>query len=93
MSDTEKSMECPRHDRGYATYICQHLRLGENLGYYHGNESGDLRPDAWCGDCDKVLMKEKSEWNERLEKNLGVMIICHNCYDEVRKRNTTGKEE
>ena len=92
MSDKTKRMECSRHGEGHVTYVCQHLVKGSNLGFYHGEPGYDLRPDAWCGQCDKVLMKENWEWNDRSEKYASVTAMCHNCYDEIKERNTTGEE-
>ena len=92
MSDENKIMQCPRHGEGHVTYVCQHLVNGNKLGFYHGQDGDDPRPDAWCAECDKELMAQKGEWNDISEKALGVTVMCQNCYDEIRVRNTTGNE-
>ncbi len=68
------------------TYVCQHLVRGSGLGFFYG-DSKDLRPDAWCGDCDRILIENGGEWNDESEAFAKVTILCANCYDIVRQRN------
>ena len=86
MSDPSVSVTCEIHGKSHATYICQHLVTGSNLGFYYGDET-DPRPDAWCGDCDHVLITNSGEWNDASEANAGVTLVCAGCYDQVRRRN------
>ena len=33
--------------------------------------------------------KEQGEWNERNEGKVKIKILCHNCYEAARKKQTT----
>ena len=42
--------------------------------------------EAWCGECDAVLM-EQGEWNDISEGHAQIMGICEGCYNEIKRRN------
>ena len=86
MSDLDKKMICKTHGESHATFICHHLAHGSSVGFYYGNED-DIRPDAWCYECDQNLMRNGGEWNDETESFAKIMVICANCYDNVRLRN------
>ncbi len=79
-------MICRQHGKSHATFICHHLVHGSGVGFYYGNEN-DIRPDAWCYDCDQRLMQNNGEWNDEIESLAKITVICANCYDDVRLRN------
>jgi hypothetical protein len=82
-------IECERHGPSYATFLCHHLLRGEGLGFvvsYDPEYPDDPRPEAWCAECDQVLLEE-GEWNDRSEGFADFKVLCANCYDEVRRRN------
>jgi len=91
VSDKSKPMTCERHGKSYATFVCSHLVGGEGLGLVVAYDPDDLRPEAWCAQCDAVLM-EDGEWNDRSEAFANFKAICANCYDEVRRRNVVHEE-
>jgi len=69
--------------------MCGHLVHGQGLGIVESeSEDNDPRPDAWCKECDEVLMQE-GEWNDKSEAFANIQVLCANCYDEVRRRNLT----
>jgi len=86
MSDELKEIECDEHGPSYATFMCCHLVTGSGLGFYCATEDDDPYPDAWCGECDQVLLEEKG-WNDRSEAFAHIMVVCHNCYLDARARN------
>jgi hypothetical protein len=86
MSDLLETVECDKHGSSHATFVCQHLAKGIGLGFFCDDTSADLRPDAWCAECDAVLMAD-GDWNEENEKLAGITLLCANCYDEVKNRN------
>ena len=86
MSDSTETVECDKHGSSYATFVCQHLAHGAGLGFFCDDTSDDLRPDAWCAECDAVMMAD-GDWNEKNEKFAEITLLCANCYDEVRNRN------
>jgi hypothetical protein len=86
MSDLEKKMICKLHGESHATFICHHLAHGSRVGFYYGNED-DIRPDAWCYECDQNLMQNDGEWNDKTESFAKIMVICAYCYDNVRLLN------
>jgi hypothetical protein len=86
MSDPEKIMICKLHGKSHATFICNHLAHGSGIGFYYGDED-DIRPDAWCYECDQNLMQNGGEWNDETEAFANITVICANCYDTVRLQN------
>jgi hypothetical protein len=86
MGDVNKLMSCRVHGQGYATFVCQHLVAGKGRGFYFGDDE-DVRPDAWCGECDARLEHNDGEWNDEIEALAGVKLLCSNCYDLVRFEN------
>ena len=89
MSDSADRVDCDKHGRHAATYVCHHLLGGDGLGFHYGydpDEPDALYPDAWCGACDAVL-EEEGEWNERSEAFADIRLLCAKCYVETRARN------
>lgn len=88
MSDTEKIITCGLHGKSYATFICQHLARSSCVGFYYGSED-DIRPDAWCHECDQILMRHGGEWNDETESSADIKLACAGCYDTIRLQNET----
>lgn len=89
MSDADKKVECQTHGSASATFICQHLSSGDQLGFHVGYDPenpNDLYPDAWCDRCDAVLEKE-GEWNDVSEAFADIRMVCAGCYGDIRQRN------
>ena len=84
MPDADDGVECDRHGPGRMAFVCQHLVCGSRLGFYH-SDNGPY-PDAWCGDCDAVMMRT-GHWTARAQKFAGIQIVCHRCYVNIRRRN------
>jgi hypothetical protein len=81
----EDNIECNTHGTSAATYICNHLVKGENIGFNPENPF-DLYPDAWRNECDKIL-EEEGEWNARSEAFADIKIVCIQCYMNSREQN------
>jgi hypothetical protein len=87
VSDPERKIECVLHGPGIATFVCTHLRGGVACGYHPCPESDDDRwPDAWCDACAAVLEQE-GDWTVRVEEQADIQLLCHRCYENVRKLN------
>lgn len=86
MSEPTTAIYCPTHGESHATFVCGHLATSEGLGFYCDDTTEDPRPDAWCYDCDLVLLKE-GDWTEEIEQVAQITILCAGCYDTVRERN------
>jgi hypothetical protein len=86
MSDVTEIVECGEHGMSHATFVCQHLAHGSGLGFFYDSGSDDPRPDAWCAECDTVMMAD-GEWNEENEKIAGITLLCASCYDAAKRRN------
>ena len=85
-------MECARHGTHRPAFICQHLHVGEGIGFNLADESFDPEwpfQSAWCDQCDQVLLRE-GEWNDVSEGFAKIMLICEGCLEEIRNRNRVG---
>ncbi len=89
MSDSENKVECGEHGSTSATFVCNHLVNGEQLGFnigYDPEEPDDIYPDAWCDKCEEVLDSE-GEWNDKSEKFADIKVLCAGCYIGLRDKN------
>jgi hypothetical protein len=43
--------------------------------------------EAWCDQCNAVLIEQGSEWNEVAERGAQVLAICAGCFADIRARN------
>jgi hypothetical protein len=83
------TIHCVRHGPALAAFGCQHLVHGSGLGFWH-SDNGPY-PDAWCGDCD-ALMMQTGHWTEGAEQAAGITIVCHRCYVNIRRRNRVPRQ-
>jgi hypothetical protein len=64
-----KAVECPEHGAQPATYVCQHLlqtlRDSKPRGFFCANDGSEY-PDAWCHECEQMLVAAGGEWTEDL---------------------------
>ena len=83
-------MECTRHGTQKPAFICRHLQLGEEIGFFEPEDKPDLEwpfQNAWCAECEQVA-QEQGGWNDLAEEFAAVTAICEGCYEEIRQRNT-----
>jgi hypothetical protein len=88
MAEADKTIHCDRHGQGRMAFVCQHLVGGSGLGFFH-SDNGPY-PDAWCGDCDDLMM-QTGHWTAKAECVAGIKIVCHRCYVNIRRRNRVRK--
>jgi hypothetical protein len=86
MSDPTEKVECGEHGLNHAAFVCQHLAHGVGLGFFCNPNPEDLRPDAWCAECNAVMMADGG-WNEENEKSARITLLCVKCYDDAKVRN------
>jgi len=88
MSDRDKRVHCNSHGSAVATFVCQHVHKGKDLGFCLATDPDDPWPDAWCNACDEALEANGWKWNDEIEKKMHVVAICNKCYERVRNRNS-----
>lgn len=96
MSEESQYVECDKHGKQQATFVCQHvaqsLRDGRPRGFWWSTESPENpRPDAWCSECE-VRVNAAGEWNDETEAFAGVTLICGACYDRAKALNLGKKK-
>jgi len=86
MSD---NIQCEIHGERQRAFVCHHLLgVSAGLGFCSKNSSADdPYPDAWCDDCE-LIRAAHGGWNDESEKLTKISVICRDCYDRVRIRNT-----
>ena len=93
MSEKNNQINCKIHGKRPITYICQHLanslRSGQRVGFNLAHDPGNSSPDAWCDECEKVVMQSGGEWDDESEEFAGITIVCADCYDKAKFINTT----
>lgn len=79
-------LKCGEHEEGFATYICDHLVADPAQAWFSDTPSDQNPwPDAWCERCDDIF-QEQGEWNEKNEGRLKIKLVCHRCYETMRKQ-------
>ena len=91
MAASNKYIECCKHGKQQATYVCQHivqsLEDEKPRGFWCSNESPDNpRPDAWCNECEAIV-NDAGGWNDETELFAGVKLLCGACYDKAKHLN------
>ena len=87
MSEPSEPIECRRHGRSHATFVCAHLVRNAGLGFYTSDEDPeDPRPDAWCSVCEAVA-ERAGGWTDESQAFAEISVICAGCYDLCRRRN------
>ncbi len=84
LSEKSKLIRCGGHGWSEPCFVCVHLTQSEGIGFNAG-DGDSLRPDAWCDECDRLLVG-RSGWEE-VEKEPPIKVVCGACYDEFRARN------
>jgi hypothetical protein len=96
----DERVHCGRHGPSGCAYVCQHVVRGAGLGFYAANcpnpddpvaDDGDDCPNGWCEECERK-QRQCGGWTDESEAFAGVTLVCIHCFDEIRRRNTTGKE-
>ena len=87
-----KKVVCPTHGERHATFVCQHLVRGSGLGFIEPNrepispEESDAQ-SAWCAECESVRQKQGG-WDDVSEGFAKVTMICSECFERARARNS-----
>jgi len=93
----QKTVECVRHGVQPQTFVCQHIAeslvSGEPVGFFWPADTDELRPDAWCSECNRRVAKTGGEWIGEAAKHLGAKLLCAVCYDHARALNLGTQED
>jgi len=82
------TVECEIHGRGQQSYICEHLLAFPRQEWFSDEPSErNPWPDAWCAECDKIF-QTRGEWNDENSARLKIKLVCHRCYESLRKQET-----
>lgn len=90
MADT---IQCEIHGESQEVYVCVHLAGNSiGLGFNRDEPDGDSPfPDAWCDDCE-IIRAASNGWDEESERLAGIKLLCSECYERARIRNTRPAE-
>ena len=89
--ETTKRVHCGEHGERRATFVCQHLVRGTELGFFEANrqpisEDESDEQCAWCSECESVR-QQQGGWNDVSEAFAHVTMICDACFEASRRRN------
>ena len=87
-----QEIKCDTHGSGKKAYVCHHLLEGAvGLGFNRQEPSTDNPfPDAWCDDCE-LIRAAHGGWNKESQKLTKISLLCSECYELARIRNTRTK--
>jgi hypothetical protein len=88
MSDTV-TITCSVHGEQPETFVCQHiyegLRTKRRVGFFWTQyDPENLRPDAWCAECEERVKATNGEWVGEAEEHLKPKLLCGECYELVK---------
>ncbi len=94
MSDEIEHIECCEHGTQQQTFVCQHtvqsLIDNKPRGFWYSTQQlNNLRPDAWCTECEELVNKV-GDWVGEAEELASIKILCGACYDKVKSLNLLG---
>jgi hypothetical protein len=84
-----ETVHCDTHGDTPQAFACVHL-TGESfgLGFNSGEPSEESPcPDAWCDDCE-IIRAAHDSWDEVPEELCKIVLLCTECYERSRIRNT-----
>ncbi len=83
------AVDCELHGLGRPTYVCEHLVAEPKQEWFCDlPTAANPWPDAWCARCDEVY-QERGEWNEKNEGRIRIKLLCHRCYESLRRQDPT----
>jgi hypothetical protein len=85
------TVHCAKHGDKRKAYVCEHLLHGMEQGFFRADEEGNPYPDAWCAKCEQIRLIHggaSGEWNEASEALIKVRLVCGDCYEEIKQKNS-----
>jgi hypothetical protein len=78
-----------KHGSRRSAVVCRHL-LDERVRVLRFVENSDdpVNLQAWCGDCEKLLVDEGGEMTARFRAFNDFALVCDLCYANIKTRHT-----
>lgn len=86
MSRDTDLIQCERHGRQPAAYLCVHLLRSEEKGFVSELDDQEAEPVAWCSRCERSRVASGGEWNDYNVDLMDLRLVCRNCYGEIKLR-------
>ena len=88
-------VRCATHGDQPQTLVCQHIVQGlidrQRVGFFWARpDPNNLRPDAWCLECENRRRREGGEWIGSALEHLEPKVLCGECYDFAKAFNMGG---
>jgi hypothetical protein len=83
-------VECREHGKSRPAYVCAHLvqTLRDQLPrgvIWRRDDDGCV--NAYCDECETNLQQAGGEWNDKLEADAAIALICEDCFRRVLSIN------
>ena len=88
---TEKPgiVSCQRHGDRREAFVCRHLLQGNGSGFFQADDDPDNPyPDAWCYRCESIRQAHGGEWPEDSQTLTPIALVCGDCYNEIKLKNS-----
>jgi len=84
------TVECDIHGNARMAFVCQHLFAtlkDEDVRgvVYMRDENGCY--NAYCSACELKLEDNGGEWNDELEEQADIKLICEHCMERILDLN------
>ena len=73
-------------------FVCSHILNApedQAVGFYQSYidlYEDDYEYNAWCKACDEKLRQAGNEWNDLLEKQADIKVICLSCFEDLKDK-------
>ena len=89
----DRSVECTRHGKREAAFVCQHLVAGAKgppLGFHAAAVDPDNRSwgdlNGWCDACDDVYILDGG-WTKAAKAFTNIKVVCAGCFHDLQARH------
>ena len=83
-------VECTEHGKSKPAYVCKHLiqtlqdRIPRGVIWLRDD---DGCVNSYCDACNERLRRAGGEWNDELEAEAAINLICEGCFRRVLSIN------
>jgi hypothetical protein len=88
---SDRRIDCGIHGEAQKAFVCEHLVSNPEQQWFSDRPApSNPWPDAWCAQCDEIY-QEQGEWNDTNEERTKIKLLCHLCYESLRKQDPTSR--
>ena len=88
MESDGPKVRCGMHGEQDIAVVCAHigdgLLGGMTPGFVIAPEGDEYLPNAWCDDCETMVIALGGDWSAEARDRAGFRLLCAGCYGEAK---------